>query len=103
LALSYNGWKGGISSLKSFINNRHNNLVTHSLLDIDRPDMLAHGLSNSAPTSTEQVLVWAQVENAIDPIEEVHLTTAPTAPTSSWRCWMTDSAATVPLAMAFTP
>jgi hypothetical protein len=73
LALSYNGWKSGVSSLKNFINSRHNFLTSHSLLDIDRPDMLAHGLSNSTPSSADQVLVWAQVENAIDPIEEVHL------------------------------
>ncbi len=73
LALSYNGWKSGVSQLKNFISNRHNYLNTHSLIDVEVPNYVAYGLSNSAPTSNDSVLVWAQVENANDPVEAVHV------------------------------
>lgn len=73
LAMSYNQWTSGVSQLKNFISNRHNYLVSHSLLTIERPDILAHGISNPNPTSSDSVLVWAQVENAVDAVEAVHV------------------------------
>ena len=73
LALTYNQWQSGLSALKNFISNRHSFLSTHNLVDVERPDILAHGLSNSNPTSADSVLVWAQVENPVDPIELVRV------------------------------
>jgi hypothetical protein len=71
LAMSYSNWTAGIASLKSFIDSRSSYLSSHSLLDVERPEYLAVGHSPSQPTSADTVLLWAQVENLVDPVKTV--------------------------------
>jgi hypothetical protein len=71
LGLSYASWLSGVASLKNYIDARYNFLVTHNLLDVERPTFSNAGHLPNRPTSADRIRFWAQVTNAVDPVEEV--------------------------------
>ena len=71
LGLTHTEWQNGVQDLKDFIQDRHDFLVAHSLIDVERPSFVAAGHWPAQPTSADPVKFWAEVANPVDPVESV--------------------------------
>jgi hypothetical protein len=71
LGVTHAEWLAGVQNLKDFIQDRHDFLITHSLIDVERPGFLSAGHWPAQPTSAERVTFWAEVANPADPVESV--------------------------------
>ena len=71
LGVTHAEWLTGLQDLKNFIQDRHDFLAAHALIDIERPSYLAGGHGPLQPTSADRVTFWAEVANPNDPVESV--------------------------------
>ena len=71
LGVSYSGWKNGLTNFRQFLADRHDFLLTHALLDVERPQFLQRGHSPSVPRAGQPLRFTAEVRNSQDPVQSV--------------------------------